>query len=54
MALPATQSFAASFYLPLRERALLELEAEFYARTSAAEAGRAGETSSATTIEAGW
>jgi hypothetical protein len=54
MALPASKSFYADFYLPLKISAVAEMEAEFYARAAAAEAARPAETSAATTLEACW
>lgn len=54
MALPASESFYAGFYLSLKARAVAEMEAEFYARTVAAEAARPVETVAATTLAAGW
>lgn len=49
-----SESFAAEWYLPLRARALADLEAEFYAHTVAAEEARMRETAAATLLESCW
>ena len=54
MALQMHRSFHAAFYLPLKERAVPDIEAEFFARTAEAEQARSVETAAATTLQAGW